>query len=492
MNWILRVDNLSKVYRLGAGATQHGTIYEQISKKVKRLLPRKNNKASVEDENTQKSSAKVVVSDEQTEGLPPGFFWALKDINFQISPGERIGLIGQNGSGKSTLLKILSRITTPTYGEFRYRGHLISLLEVGTGFHPELSGRENIYLNAAINGMTRQQINLRFKDIVEFSELGSQIETPVKRYSSGMYMRLAFSVAAFLESEILLIDEVLAVGDQDFQKKCKEKMLEVANDGRTVIFVSHDMNAIESICKKIVKLSHGKIVELKDIDTNKEDNSSSDNNNSPAQNETKQTSSIILNSAPLGKGALCAEQNWNDNLINAPQIKDRIQIYSLKLLNNSGNIQDKFTVNEEIIVQIQFEVKQKSSRVCVRLDLSSVGGVKLFSTMDNLSNLPECRRELGIYTETLTIPKEFLNEGQFLVSIIITDLDAIDQEIKCLDCLSMKIIDDQMPFGVRGNWLGPWPNSLLRPNLVWNVELKKSLEDLTSEEELDKKLLVVD
>ncbi len=493
MNWILRVDNLSKVYRLGAGATQHGTIYEQISKKMKRLLPRKNNKVSVEDENTQKSSAKVVVSDEQTEGLPPGFFWALKDINFQISPGERIGLIGQNGSGKSTLLKILSRITTPTYGEFRYRGHLISLLEVGTGFHPELSGRENIYLNAAINGMTRQQINLRFKDIVEFSELGSQIETPVKRYSSGMYMRLAFSVAAFLESEILLIDEVLAVGDQDFQKKCKEKMLEVANDGRTVIFVSHDMNAIESICKKIIKLSHGKIVELKDIDTNKEDNSSSDkNNNTPAQNETKQTSSIILNSAPLGKGALCAEQNWHDNLINAPQIKDRIQIYSLKLLNNSGNIQDKFTVNEEIIVQIQFEVKQKSSRVCVRLDLSSVVGVKLFSTMDNLSNLPECRRELGIYTETLTIPKEFLNEGQFLVSIIITDLDAIDQEIKCLDCLSMKIIDDQMPFGVRGNWLGPWPNSLLRPNLVWNVELKKSLEDLTSEEELDKKLLVVD
>ncbi|HEN5493763.1 TPA: ABC transporter ATP-binding protein, partial [Legionella pneumophila] len=308
MNWILRVDNLSKVYRLGAGATQHGTIYEQISKKVKRLLPRKNNKASLDDENTQKSSAKVVVSDSQTEGLPPGFFWALKDINFQISPGERIGLIGQNGSGKSTLLKILSRITTPTYGEFRYKGHLISLLEVGTGFHPELSGRENIYLNAAINGMTRQQINLRFKDIVEFSELGSQIETPVKRYSSGMYMRLAFSVAAFLESEILLIDEVLAVGDQDFQKKCKEKMLEVANDGRTVIFVSHDMNAVESICKKIIKLSHGTIVEFKDIETNKADNSNSDkNNNLPVQNETTQTSSIILSSAPLGKGVLCAE-----------------------------------------------------------------------------------------------------------------------------------------------------------------------------------------
>lgn len=218
MNWILRVDDLSKVYRLGAGATQQGTLYEQLSKKVKKLLPGKKLSSEDNEENFQKSSGRVVVSDAQTEGLPQGFFWALKNISFQITPGERIGLIGQNGSGKSTLLKILSRITAPTYGEFRYRGHLISLLEVGTGFHPELTGRENIYLNAAINGMTRQQINARFKEIVEFSELGNQIDTPVKRYSSGMYMRLAFSVAAFLESEILLIDEVLAVGDQDFQK----------------------------------------------------------------------------------------------------------------------------------------------------------------------------------------------------------------------------------------------------------------------------------
>lgn len=223
MNWILRVDDLSKVYRLGAGATQQGTLYEQLSKKVKKLLPGKKLSSEDNEENFQKSSGRVVVSDAQTEGLPQGFFWALKNISFQITPGERIGLIGQNGSGKSTLLKILSRITAPTYGEFRYRGHLISLLEVGTGFHPELTGRENIYLNAAINGMTRQQINARFKEIVEFSELGNQIDTPVKRYSSGMYMRLAFSVAAFLESEILLIDEVLAVGDQDFQKNAKKK-----------------------------------------------------------------------------------------------------------------------------------------------------------------------------------------------------------------------------------------------------------------------------
>ncbi|MGM9319115.1 ABC transporter ATP-binding protein [Legionella pneumophila] len=475
MNWILRVDNLSKVYRLGSGVTQHGTLYEQLSKKVRNLFPRKNVNLANGEENIQASSTKAVVSDAQTEGLPPGFFWALKDITFQIAPGERVGLIGQNGSGKSTLLKILSRITAPTHGEFRYRGHLISLLEVGTGFHPELTGRENIYLNAAINGMTRQQINARFKEIVEFSELGGQIDSPVKRYSSGMYMRLAFSVAAFLESEILLIDEVLAVGDQDFQKKCKEKMLEVANDGRSVIFVSHDMTAIESICKKILKVSHGSIVEFKDI---VESQPNSDMNNpldSIARSHAHQT---IPTSISTRKIPLLAEQNWENNLSGAPSIGNKVLIHSLKLLNDTGQIQDKFSVNENIIIEIKFKVLQQNLRLNVRLDLSSIDGVKLFSTMDSVFNSPQACRDLGIYTESIIIPKEYLNEGQFLASIVITDLDENNQEVKCEGYLSMKIIDDQMPIGARGNWSGPWPEALLRPNLVWDVKFVKSVESL--------------
>ncbi|MCW8466700.1 ABC transporter ATP-binding protein [Legionella pneumophila] len=483
MNWILRVDNLSKVYRLGAGASEHGTIYEQISKKIKKALIGEKNTSSVDEENTKQSSAKAVISDAQTEGLPPGYFWALKDINLQISPGERIGLIGQNGSGKSTLLKILSRITTPTSGEFRYKGHLISLLEVGTGFHPELTGRENIYLNAAINGMTKQQINLRFKEIVEFSELGSQIETPVKRYSSGMYTRLAFSVAAHLESEILLLDEVLAVGDQDFQKKCKEKMLEVANDGRTLIFVSHDMKAVESICKKIIKLSHGTIVEFKDIEINNDDNSNSDKNkNLSVSNEHKQSTPIVLNSAPDLKESLCAEKSWNNNLVNAPQIKDTIVIYSLKLLNNVGKVQDKFTVNEDITIQIQYEIKRNNSRISIRLDISSLSGVNLFSTIDNAVNPQQNYRKAGLYSEELVIPKELLNEGQFLISLVITDLENNGPAIVRSNCLSMKIIDDQLPIGVRGDWLGVWPDGLLRPKLTWSIKSEESSSELIDQE----------
>lgn len=185
-------------------------------------------------------------------------FWALKDVNFSVQKGEAIGIIGANGAGKSTLLKVLSRITPPTEGEIRLHGKVASLLEVGTGFHPELSGRENIYLNGAILGMTRKELNERFDAIVEFSGIGKFIDTPVKRYSSGMYVRLAFSIAAHIEPDILLVDEVLAVGDAEFQKKCLGKMEEVTGQaGRTILFISHNMSAVEKLCKKSVLLSNG-------------------------------------------------------------------------------------------------------------------------------------------------------------------------------------------------------------------------------------------
>lgn len=187
-------------------------------------------------------------------------FWALRGVSFAINAGERIGIIGRNGAGKSTLLKILSRITEPTEGSIRIRGRVASLLEVGTGFHPELSGRENIFLNGAILGMSRREITAKFDEIVDFAEVGKFLDTPVKRYSSGMYVRLAFAVAAHLEPEILLVDEVLAVGDADFQKKCLGKMAEVGKDGRTVVFVSHQMAAVEKLCDRVLVLEAGRIV----------------------------------------------------------------------------------------------------------------------------------------------------------------------------------------------------------------------------------------
>lgn len=471
MNWILRVDNLSKVYKLGVGATQHGTLYEQLSKKIKNLLPGKKLNLEDNEEHLQKSSAKVVVSDAQTEGLPQGFFWALKNISFQIAPGERIGLIGQNGSGKSTLLKILSRITAPTYGEFRYRGHLISLLEVGTGFHPELSGRENIYLNAAINGMTRQQINTRFKEIVEFSELGNQIDTPVKRYSSGMYMRLAFSVAAFLESEILLIDEVLAVGDQDFQKKCKEKMLEVANDGRSVIFVSHDMSAIESICKKTIEISHGEIVGIKDIDLETRDKGK----NQIIEVRKGKESDNLDCQKDLN---LCSVYELEKELKESISKRTYVKLVSCQLMNDMGVPQEKYTINDNINLEIKFKVLKSNSNVNVRVDLTSLDGVIIFSSTDYpYFRSKNVEREEGLYKEIVSIPCNYLNEGQYLISIYIGDLVSGKEIISCKECLSMKIMDDQLSIFRDFDLIHSEPKPLLRSNFSWEVEYCQDLSD---------------
>ncbi len=238
----IRVENLSKKYKIGANQARYQTLRESIVngfsnsiERIKGTQPKDNN-----------------------------IIWALKDINFEIKHGEVLGIIGRNGAGKSTLLKILSRITKPTTGRFELNGRVGSLLEVGTGFHPELTGRENIYLSGAILGMKRKEINRKFDEIVDFAEIEKFLDTPVKHYSSGMYMRLAFSVAAYLEPEILLVDEVLAVGDISFQKKCLGKMSDVANEGRTILFVSHNMNSISLLCPKSILLKTGIIQQCDD------------------------------------------------------------------------------------------------------------------------------------------------------------------------------------------------------------------------------------
>ena len=223
MTWAIQVENLSKQYKLGtAVAPAVDSLYEAIEQKFRQLSLRLGassvSAGHLAEQAIATENPNLVLSAEQLEGAPRGHFWALRDVSFEINEGDRVGVVGKNGSGKSTLLKILSRITTPSHGLFRFRGRLVSLLEVGTGFHPDLSGRENIFLNAKINGMSSHGIRQVFESIVDFSELGAQIDTPIKRYSSGMYMRLAFSVAAYLESEILIVDEVLAVGDVGFKK----------------------------------------------------------------------------------------------------------------------------------------------------------------------------------------------------------------------------------------------------------------------------------
>ncbi|MFB2771539.1 ABC transporter ATP-binding protein [Pelatocladus sp. BLCC-F211] len=242
---VIRVDNLSKKYVLShqqEGQSRYKSLREVISNGAKSL-----------SQKFLKPSGKEIYSPSREE------FWALKDVSFEIKQGDRVGIIGRNGAGKSTLLKILSRITEPTNGRIKINGRVASLLEVGTGFHPELTGRENIFLNGAILGMSKAEIKRKFDEIVDFAEVEKFLDTPVKRYSSGMYVRLAFAVAAHLEPEILIVDEVLAVGDAQFQKKCLGKMEDVGKEGRTVIFVSHQMSAVESLCTRGILLESGTI-----------------------------------------------------------------------------------------------------------------------------------------------------------------------------------------------------------------------------------------
>jgi lipopolysaccharide transport system ATP-binding protein len=234
----IRAENLSKRYDIAMAKNRNDTMKDQFAKSLKAVFSR---------------TGRTRLSEKD--------FWALKDVSFDVKQGEVVGIIGQNGAGKSTLLKVISQITMPTNGRAEIYGRVGSLLEVGTGFHPELTGRENIYLNGAIIGMKKEEIRRRFDAIVDFAEIGKFLDTPVKRYSSGMYVRLGFSVAAHLEPEILLVDEVLAVGDAAFQKKCLDKIGDIAKEGRTVLFISHNMVAVNSLCKRAIWLKGGEIVE---------------------------------------------------------------------------------------------------------------------------------------------------------------------------------------------------------------------------------------
>ena len=243
---VIRAENLGKKYTIGHQAAERvPTLRDAVTRGAGGLL------RSARD---MLHGRAIVAGDEMEE------FWALKDVNFEVARGEVLGIIGRNGAGKSTLLKVLSRITEPSEGRVEIRGRVASLLEVGTGFHPELSGRENIFLNGAILGMSRREIKAKFDEIVAFSEVERFLDTPVKRYSSGMYVRLAFAVAAHLEPEILVVDEVLAVGDAEFQKKCLGKMHDVAAGGRTVLFVSHNLGAVSALCQRALLLSDGQLV----------------------------------------------------------------------------------------------------------------------------------------------------------------------------------------------------------------------------------------
>lgn len=313
-------------------------------------------------------------------------FWALRNISFDVQKGEAIGLIGPNGAGKSTLLKILTRITPPTEGEATIRGRVASLLEVGTGFHPELSGRENIYLNGAILGMTRKEIAEKFDDIVEFAGIGKFIDTPVKRYSSGMYVRLAFSIAAHIEPDILLVDEVLAVGDIEFQKKCLGKMEEVTGKaGRTIIFVSHNMDAIARLCKKTILINHGEIMMIGDTDE------------------------VI--------SKYLSTQIKNTGAVTFPATDADVTIHDFSFRENGKVVANNITGEFPTEISIDFSLTEKLRFFRVGVFIKNNNGTVLTRSFiqdwaPDMENM-----DPGRYKATLTIPEKLLRAGQYEVEL---------------------------------------------------------------------------
>jgi lipopolysaccharide transport system ATP-binding protein len=316
-------------------------------------------------------------------------FWALRDVSFEVRRGEVLGIVGRNGAGKSTLLKILSRITEPTQGRVVLRGRVASLLEVGTGFHGELTGRENIYLNGAILGMTKAEIKSKFDEIVAFAEVERFLDTPVKRYSSGMYVRLAFSVAAHLEPEILIVDEVLAVGDLDFQKKSLGKMRAVASkQNRTVLFVSHNLRAVETLCNRAILLDAGVSVMQAD-------------------------SHSIVNRYLADASTCNGERVWSRDT--APGT-DNLLLLGVRILSEDGVVQERLTSDNDFYVELEFLLRELNANLCVGFDLNNAEGMTIFRSYQT-DMKPECwpRLDLGINRLRCKVPRGLLNGGEFML-----------------------------------------------------------------------------
>ena len=319
--------------------------------------------------------------------------WALDDVSFDLEEGKVLGIVGRNGAGKSTLLKILSRVTEPTKGTVSVRGRVGSLLEVGTGFHPELSGRENIYMNGAILGMKRAEIDKNFDEIVDFSEVSQFIDTPVKRYSSGMYLRLAFAVAAHLEPEILVVDEVLAVGDAEFQRKCLGKMNDVAEQGRTVLFVSHNMSAILRLTEEAIVLNKGKLLK---------------------RAPTPEAVDFYLSSGQAESG----ERIWGADDI--PATSAPFKPVSVRIKDGSGNVVETIRSTEPLTVEMEYQLDAPVTGLRVGMYISTMRGEYIFTAFDTDDAKQYEQfgsRQAGRYVSRCTIPADFFNEGRYSLGV---------------------------------------------------------------------------
>lgn len=413
MSYAMRVEGLGKRYTIRGARRSQPLLRDEIMSFV-RDFPRK--KEPLKD------------------------FWALREINFEISQGDKVGIIGRNGAGKSTLLKLLSRVVVPTSGNIRLRGRVASLLEVGTGFHPELSGRENIYLNGVILGMSHLEVRRKFDEIVEFAGVSGFIETQVKHYSSGMYMRLAFSVAAHLEPDILIVDEVLAVGDAEFQRKCLGKIQDISSGGRTVIFVSHSMQSVTSLCNRCILLDKGQI------------------------RRQGTPSEVILEYLGGGLENLGrVEYSDNGQMIG----DDDVQVLFGEILDKNGASALEIDIRDPVKVRMGFRVKRKSNiRFIPNFHFTVAGGVYAFVTS------PAFIRELapGDYEAECLIPGDFLNEGSYFIGLAISSYSpGLTIHFFEQNSLTFNVRDSMEGTVGRHGYANAMPG-VVRPQFDWSVD----------------------
>jgi lipopolysaccharide transport system ATP-binding protein len=419
MTTAILIENVSKTYRLGA--IGRGTLAGDLTRWWARLrgLPDPFLKVGEQDHGDRNGE----------------YIWALRDVSFTVKQGEAVGIIGRNGAGKSTLLKILSRVTAPTNGLVKARGRVASLLEVGTGFHPELTGRENIYLNGAIMGMGRSEVSQKFDEIVDFSGVGTFIDTPVKRYSSGMYVRLAFAVAAHLEPEILVVDEVLAVGDAEFQKKCLSKMQGVASEGRTVLFVSHNLGAVSRLTERCILLNAGNLMKI------------------------GETSDVIeaYSASTVAQFNEYTQQSDPNKAMNLRKVA---------VLDSEGKVSSEILYHESYKILIEYEVNHPTVGGSVGVGIFTVDGTCVFVTADFDAHPDLLKiRTPGFYATWVEIPGKWLSTGSYTLTTYVASKHEVYDKV---DALSFSILETNTPGSYHGT---NYRRGVLQPVLDWKTAL---------------------
>jgi lipopolysaccharide transport system ATP-binding protein len=439
---IIQIEGLYKEYQLGV--VGHGTLYRDLQSWWAKIRGR-------EDPNS------VIGMNQQKRDVGAGRVLALENIGFEVREGEVLGVIGANGAGKSTLLKILSRITAPTKGTIKIRGRVGSLLEVGTGFHSELTGRENIYLNGAIHGMSQAETAKKLDQIVDFASVETFLDTPVKRYSSGMYVRLAFAVAAHLDPDVLVVDEVLAVGDADFQKKAIGKMQDVSrNDGRTVLFVSHNMESVRKLCSRAVMLEKGGVTRDGAVD---------------------EVIGYYLGLAGTEGEHRAGEQVWGD--LNKAPGSDIVRLTAIRTMRDNGELSSSFDVREAIVVEIEYIVLKEGYQLASALEFANPVQV-IFVAADSYTKGVWGEQDpvpVGTCKTKFFIPGDFLAEGKILINVnISTPPFPGNQSLQVREkAISEFYVTDAMdPKGVRGSYPYSWGQPALRPRIESVTEISPS------------------